>query len=76
NAFDPADEATAAERQIYVFNFIHQNVLEAEFGFKDKEEALGVFHALRQLFRSWNSTEFQSEEFKNIEKEIKEKIHA
>ena len=27
NAYDPVDEATSAERQIYVFEFIHQHIL-------------------------------------------------
>jgi hypothetical protein len=44
--------------------------LTKEFDFKDKDQALKFFQALRQLFRGWNSAEWGSEEFKNIEKEI------
>jgi len=69
NAFDPVDEATSKERQIYVFNFIY-NILEEEFLFSDKEEALRFFQKLRQLFRGWNSSAWESEEFKSTEKEI------
>ena len=77
NAYDLVDEATSSERQKYVFDFIY-NILEAEFIFSDKEEALSFFQKLRQLFRGWNSNEWQGEEFKHAEEEIsallKEKI--
>ncbi|MEW6008258.1 MAG: V-type ATP synthase subunit A [Candidatus Omnitrophota bacterium] len=80
NAFDPVDEATSEERQKYTFNFIYQNILEQEFKLDSKEEALHFFQSLRQLFRGWNSSPWQSEEFKAIEKEIiateKEKIKS
>lgn len=69
NAFDKVDEATSRERQGYVFNFIY-NILEAEFQFTGKEDALHFFQKLRQLFRGWNSTAWGSTEFKNAEKEI------
>jgi V/A-type H+-transporting ATPase subunit A len=77
NAYDLVDEATSSERQKYVFDFIY-HILEAQFTFSDKEEALRFFQKLRQLFRGWNSNEWQSEEFKHTEEEIsallKEKI--
>ncbi|MDP2938406.1 MAG: V-type ATP synthase subunit A, partial [Candidatus Omnitrophota bacterium] len=77
NAYDLVDEATSSERQKYVFDFIY-NILEAQFTFSDKEEALRFFQKLRQLFRGWNSNEWQGQEFKNTEEEIsallKEKI--
>ena len=69
NAFDKVDEATAAERQKYVFNFIYQ-ILETEFNFEDKEKALHFFHKLRQQFRGWNSAEWKTPEFQEIEKDI------
>jgi len=69
NAFDPVDEATSQERQIYVFDFIHR-ILEAEFDFEDKEKALHFFQALRQLFRGWNTNSWESQEFKKSEQEI------
>ena len=69
NAFDPVDEATPKERQIYVFDFIYR-MLEAEFSFEDKDTALHFFLQLRQLFRGWNSEPWQCEEFGKIEKLI------
>jgi len=69
NAFDKVDEATTKERQVYVFNFIY-NILKTELSFKDKEETLHFFQQLRQLFRGWNSTDWQSGEFKKTEEEV------
>jgi V/A-type H+-transporting ATPase subunit A len=69
NAFDKVDEATSRERQIYVFNFIY-NILKTELSFKDKEETLHFFHQLRQLFRGWNSSLWESQEFKKTKEEI------
>ncbi len=69
NAFDPIDEATPKERQIYVFDFIYR-ILEAEFSFDDKNSALHFFQQLRQLFRGWNSAPYQSDEFQAAEQEI------
>ena len=69
NAFDKVDEATSFDRQKYIFNFIY-NILEADFDFADKENALHFFHILRQQFKEWNSQDFQSAEFKQREKEI------
>ena len=77
NAYDLVDEATSSERQKYVFDFIY-NILEAQFKFSDKEETLRFFQKLRQLFRGWNSNEWQGQEFKHTEEELsallKEKI--
>jgi V/A-type H+-transporting ATPase subunit A len=70
NAFDPVDEATSEERQIYIFDFIY-NILESEFIFDNKDTALHFFQQLRQLFKGWNSVPWQSEEFVTIEKEIR-----
>lgn len=80
NAFDAVDEATSKDRQSYIYNFIYQYVLEAEFALKDKEEALHFFQQLRQIFKGWNSSHWESAEFKRIEQEIqsvlKEKLGA
>jgi hypothetical protein len=64
------DEATPKERQMYVFDFIYF-ILESEFIFEDKESALHFFQQLRQLFKGWNSSPWQSEEFEQTEKEIR-----
>jgi len=70
NAFDAVDEATPKERQIYVFDFIYR-ILESEFIFEDKDSALHFFLQLRQIFKGWNTTPWQSEVFEKTEKEIR-----
>lgn len=62
NAFDEVDEATEEERQKYVFDFIY-SILEAEFAFESKEEALHFFQKMRQLFRGWNSAPWKTLQF-------------
>ncbi len=69
NGFDEIDAATTKERQSYVFDVITR-VLAKEFYFAEKEEARQYFYALRHKFIDWNYKEFESEEFKTIEKEI------
>ena len=69
NAFDKVDEATSEQRQSYIFNFIY-GILQAEFSFADKEEALGFFQKIRQLFRGWNSCPWGAGDFKKTEEEI------
>ena len=69
NAFDPVDEASSADRQKYVFAFIHE-ILETNFNFENKEDALKFFQQLRQLFRGWNSSEFKTKDFESSEEEI------
>jgi len=69
NAFDPVDEATSAERQIYLLGFICA-ILDSEYKLESKESARHFFQALRQLFRSWNSAEYNSREFERIEERI------
>ncbi|MDD5115579.1 MAG: V-type ATP synthase subunit A [Candidatus Omnitrophica bacterium] len=70
NAFDPVDEATSSQRQVYVFDFIH-GIMLAEFRLKDKQEALHFFQKLRQLLRTWNSSAWGSDEFRKTEEEIR-----
>ena len=70
NAFDPVDEATPKERQSYVFAFIDR-IIQSDFSFNNKDEALHFFQQLRQLFRGWNSAPWQSEEFERTETEIR-----
>jgi V/A-type H+-transporting ATPase subunit A len=74
NAFDAVDESTAKERQIHVLGFIDQNILKQEFVFQHKAEALKFFQGLRQLFRGWNSAEWGTNEFSELEGELKKAI--
>jgi len=76
NAFDPVDEATTAERQTFVYGFIHDNVLAADFTFSKKEEALRFFQELRQNVRGWNATQIKTDTFKKTQEEIESLIRS
>jgi len=75
NAFDEVDEATAADRQTYIFDIIVQ-IIDKKFEFQSKEEARKFFLSLRQKFINWNTKEFNSEEFKKIEKDVLDQIQV
>ena len=73
NAFDKMDEATASDRQKYVFDLLEQ-VIDQPFTFDTKDAARRFFLELRQMFLTWNSTAFGSNEFKQKEQGIRQKL--
>lgn len=73
NAFDKADEASSAERQKHVFGLVDE-ILNKEMIFDDKDKARRFFQELRQSFINWNSSEFETDDFKGLEKTIREKL--
>ena len=73
NAFDKTDEATSANRQRYVFDLIIE-VLDQDFQFNNKDEARKFFQHLQQTFINWNSSEYESEEFKQNESALRSKL--
>lgn len=75
NAFDPVDAATPAERQRYVFDVLLE-ILHTEFTFSTKEEARSFFNGLRQKFLDWNGAQWESDDFKRMETELKDILKA
>ena len=73
NAFDPVDAATSAERQRYVFDLL-LGILEAELDLKRKDDARSFFAQLRQRLLDLNGAEWDSDEFRRLEKEIGEMV--
>jgi V/A-type H+-transporting ATPase subunit A len=53
NAFDNVDAATSVDRQRFVFDKILE-ILEADFVFKDKDEARHSFKKISSMFINWN----------------------
>jgi V/A-type H+/Na+-transporting ATPase subunit A len=53
NAFDEVDASTSTERQCFVFDKILE-VIEADFGFKDKDEARHALKKIGSMFINWN----------------------
>lgn len=74
DAFDPVDAACSLERQRYVFNLVYE-ILKADLVFEKRDDVRRFFVELTNLFRNWNPVEFKTEEFKQIEKEIRQKIN-
>ncbi|MDR3277019.1 MAG: V-type ATP synthase subunit A, partial [Treponema sp.] len=69
NSFDAVDAAVSPERQKYTFALILK-ILASKFSFADKNEARSWFNHLRQKFLDYNGSEWQSERFNSLEKEI------
>ena len=53
NAFDDVDAATSVDRQRFVFDKILE-VIEADFAFKDKDEARHTLKKISSMFINWN----------------------
>ena len=73
NAFDKIDEATTSDRQKYMFAIMDE-IIEKKFEFKSKDIARRFFQELRQSFITFNTLEFDSDEFKKRESEIRKKL--
>ena len=69
NSFDAVDANATVERQKYDLDKLI-SILGSEFALSEKDEARSYFNQLRQKFIDWNYTEFESDEFKKLEKEI------
>ena len=69
NSFDPIEANATVERQKYDLDKLI-GILGSDFTLSDKDEARTYFNQLRQKFLDWNYTEFESDDFKKIEKEI------
>lgn len=73
NSFDPVDAAVSVERQKYVFDIL-LNVLSGKFELKTKADARQYFNRLRQIFLDYNGSEWKSDDFKKLEKEVLDMI--
>jgi V/A-type H+-transporting ATPase subunit A len=75
NSFDAVDAAVSPERQAHVFTLI-LTILGSRFSFPDKNEARTWFNRLRQKFLDYNGSEWQSEKFTALEKEVRDTVAA
>ncbi|MCF7929846.1 MAG: V-type ATP synthase subunit A [Spirochaetales bacterium] len=71
DSFDPVDASVSVERQRHIFDVIF-DIISAEYDLKEKEEARNYFNQLRQKFIDYNGTEWDSTEFHEQEKDIRE----
>jgi V/A-type H+-transporting ATPase subunit A len=75
NAFDKVDAYNTIERQVYSFTKVFQ-VLEKEIVAKDKDDARNIFFRLTSLFKNWNSSAWESEEWRRFEAQINDFLKA
>ncbi len=75
NSFDPVDAAVSTERQEHVFKML-LGVLGSSFEFGDKDEARAWFNKARLQFIDYNYCEWNSDEFKKLERAIGEELKA
>ncbi|MBT3192758.1 MAG: V-type ATP synthase subunit A [Verrucomicrobia bacterium] len=73
NSFDAVDGATSEERQQYVFAII-ADFMKTKMTFDDKEKGRHFFHKLTQLHKDWNLADMQSDEFKQLEGQLRELV--
>ncbi|MFW5693892.1 MAG: V-type ATP synthase subunit A [Alkalispirochaeta sp.] len=73
NAFDPVDAAVGVERQRHVFDVLFR-ILGSKLNVDSKEHARSLFSQLRQKFIDYNGTEWGTDEFEALEKEILEML--
>jgi V/A-type H+-transporting ATPase subunit A len=69
NAFDKVDAYNTIERQVYTFRKVSQ-LLQKDIAAKDKDDARNIFFGLTSVFRNWNSSAWQSEDWKRFESQI------
>ncbi len=69
NAFDPVDAAVGVERQRHVFDVLFR-ILGSKLNVESKEHARSLFSQLRQRFIDYNGTEWGTDDFAALEKEI------
>ena len=69
NAFSETDAANSVERQEYVFAKLLK-LMDTRMTFEDKAKARSFFQQLTQTCRDWNNSDFQSDEFKQIEAQM------
>jgi len=71
NAFDVVDMATSEERQKKIFSMIKE-IIDATLDLNNKDDARSFFNRIRQLFLDYNSSEWNSNDFLENERIIRE----
>ncbi len=71
DAFDKTDSLCPMERQKYMFGKV-MDICHEEFGFETFSDCVDFYKRLINAFKQMNYTPFQSEEFKEYERQIEE----
>ncbi|HMA99534.1 MAG TPA: V-type ATP synthase subunit A, partial [Spirochaetota bacterium] len=73
NSFDKIDASCSLDRQRYMLNMVKE-ICDTDFSFDHFEEVSTYFKKLIQMLREMNYSEFQSDKFKDMEKQARELI--
>lgn len=73
DSFDPVDASVSKERQEYIFSIL-LDIITASFDLASQKDARDYFNDLRQNFKDFNGSEWMGEDFKKLEKVIKDLI--
>lgn len=71
DAFDKVDASTPLKRQQYIVNKLLA-ICDTQFSFEGFEEVGAYFKKMINLFKQMNYKEFESDDFKSLEKEVEE----
>lgn len=69
DAFDKVDASTPIKRQRYMMNKVLE-IYKTQFKFESFEEVSPYYKEIINLFKQMNYSEFQTEKFKELEKEL------
>ena len=69
DAFDEIDACMSRERQLESFHLL-KGLIDADYDFKDKDEARGFFTEITNIYKNWNYSAPGSTDFDRYRKEI------
>lgn len=75
DSFDDVDMNTPMERQMYMLNKI-MDICERDYDFADFEETSTFFKKIINYIKQMNYSSFNSDDFKNFEKELNSEIES
>ena len=73
DAFDDIDASTPIERQKYMMDLVIA-IVQDEYDFETFEEVNTYFRGLINILKQMNYSEFQSEDFRKFEAQLKEEL--
>jgi V/A-type H+-transporting ATPase subunit A len=71
NAFDDVDAYNTMDRQMHTFSLVNE-IINKEFTFENKDQAREAFFRLQSMFKNWNTSAWQGENFQRLEAEIRQ----
>jgi len=73
DAFDEIDASTPIERQKFMMDLVI-GIVQDEYDFESFEEVSAYFRGLINILKQMNYSEFESDDFKKFESQLKEEL--